>query len=52
MKRLEQGRFHIYEWDSGHTSYITDPKELSNILDGIDLTRAKKYHRYTLENSV
>jgi transposase len=48
MKRLEEGRFHIYDWNGGHTSYVTDPKELSHILDGIDLINAKKYHRYTL----
>ena len=50
MKRLEQGKFHIYDWNSGHESYVTDPKELSQILDGLDLSRAKRNHRYTLKN--
>ena len=46
-KRLEKGRFHIYDWDSEYNSYVTDPTELNLILDGIDLSRAKKLKRFT-----
>jgi transposase len=50
LKRLEKGRFHLYDWkNTVHSSYVTDPKELAMILDGIDLSRAKKYMRYELD---
>jgi len=46
-KRLERGRFHLYNWDSDFQSYVTSPKQLNLILDGIDFTRAKKLKRFT-----
>jgi len=52
IKRLEQGRFHIYDWDNvSHSSYITDPKELTLILDGVDLSRARKRKRFSLASA-
>jgi transposase len=52
LKRLEKGRFHLYDWDnSSHNSYVTDPKELGLILDGVDLSRAKKHTRFELDTN-
>jgi len=51
IKRLEEGRFHIYNWDNtSHASYVTEPKELGLILDGIDLSRARKQKRFSVGN--
>ena len=47
IKRLEKGTFHLYDWNNtSHSSYVTDPKELSLILDGVDLSGAKRRQRF------
>jgi transposase len=50
-KRLEKGTFHIYDWkNTNRKSYVTDPQELTLILEGVDLTRARQLTRYQLTN--
>jgi transposase len=49
-KRLERGTFNIYDWNNTeHASYTTSAKELTLILQGIDITRAKQRPRYQLD---
>lgn len=49
IKRLEQGRFHVYNWDNTtHASYVTEPRQLNLILDGIDISMARKRKRFGL----
>lgn len=46
-KRLEAGRFyHAREADTGHGSYQVSGAELQLILEGLDLTEARKKKRF------
>ena len=48
-KRLERGTFSIYDWNNtSHTSYTTSARELTLILEGIDISRARQLPRYRL----
>ena len=50
-KRLEKGTFNIYDWkNTERKSYVTSSQELTLILEGIDVTRARQAARYQLTN--
>jgi transposase len=50
-KRLERGTFSIYDWNNtSHTSYTTSARELTLILEGIDISRARQLPRYCLSD--
>jgi transposase len=52
-KRLERGTFNIYDWNNtSHTSYTTSARELTLILEGIDISRARQLPRYSLGSDV
>jgi transposase len=46
-QRLEAGRYHFPEVPAGSTSLALTAGQLQMILDGIDLSRVRRFKRYT-----